>query len=356
LELAKRLKAVPLLEEEGTRLMSKLGPTLLAAIIALSTLFGYTPVQASDEVKSIFLITWRGFEEGCEGFQEYLDTRGLKYELTHRDAARDKGSLPGFVEEIKKAKPDLVVTWGTSVSVGILGTYDSVDPEQHVTDIPAVFMFPSNPKRSKLVENYQSSNRNITGVQYVLTEEQQLSIARDSLSFSKMGVLENADELNVVNSVIALKVAATKLGGEILTESIQSSDDAETMRASFKTALEKLKAAGAEVIYFTPSSLLNAHSTTFTETAVSLGLPVFSSGQNPVRNGKAAIGVGVSYRQTGKRAAVLAEKILTGVATPAELSIDEPDEYGLVINMSVVNELDLQISPTIMSIAEIVQN
>jgi len=312
--------------------------------------------HADDGAKNIYLVTWRGFEEGCEGFKEYLDTRGMKYNLIHRDANRDKKTLPGFVEEIKQTKPDLVVTWGTSVSVGILGAYDAVDPKRHITDIPAVFMFPSNPMRSKLVDNYQSSGRNITGVRYLLTEEQQLSVAVDSLSFKKLGMLQNKDEINVVNSIKAMKLAANTAGVETLVENLETSKDKAVIEKRLTEGLRNLKKAGAEIIYFTPSSLLNAHSTAFTHAAVNLGLPIFSSGQRPVRDGKAAIGVGVSYTQTGKRAAVLAEKILSSNVSPSKLSIDAPEEFGVVINMSVVNELGLKVSPAIMSIAEIVQN
>lgn len=312
-------------------------------------------VYAESTVKKIYLVTWRGFEEGCQGFQEYLDTRGIKYELIHRDINRDKSKIPGLVKEIKQIKPDLVVTWGTSVSVGILGTYDTVSPEKNITKIPAVFMFPSNPKRSKLVENYESSNRNIAGVRYVLTEEQQLSVAMSSLPFKKMGMIENKEEINVVNSIKAIKVAAAQSGIEILVEDLPQAKEKEQILANLKSALIRLKAAGSEVIYFTPSSLLNAYSKEFTEMAVKLALPIFSSGQNPVRSGKAAIGVGVSYHKTGKRAAVLAEKILAGTK-PADLSIDAPEEFGVVINMSVVNDLGLTISPDILSVAEIVQN
>ncbi|MBT3238312.1 MAG: ABC transporter substrate-binding protein [Rhodospirillaceae bacterium] len=328
----------------------------LVTFVLVSTFAFNPPAYSQDGVKNIYLVTWRGFEEGCEGFKEYLDNRGLKYKLIHRDAARDKKKLPGFVKEIKQTRPDLVVTWGTSVSVGILGTYDAVNTEQNITDIPAVFMFPSNPLRSKLVDNYQSSGRNITGVRYVLTEEQQLSVAVDSLTFKKMGIVVNNNEVNVVNSIKAMKQAATKLGVEILIEEIVSSDNKGEVENRMTMSLRKLKGAGADLIYFPPSSLLNAHAKFFTQTAVNLGLPIFSSGQNPVRDGKAAIGVGVSYRQTGKRAAVLAEKILNGDATPAELSIDLPEEFAIVINMAVVNELNLKISPQMMSVAEIVQN
>jgi len=319
---------------------------LLVAVFVLLTSVTLYPATAADGIKNIYLVTWRGFEQGCEGFKEYLDNRGLKYKLIHRDAARDKKKLPGFVAEIKKLKPDLVVTWGTSVSVGILGTYDAVDPARNVTDIPAVFMFPTNPQRSKLVPNYESSGRNVTGVRYVLTEQQQLSVAMDSLKFIKLGIVANSDEVNVTNSVKAMRRAAGDLGVEIIVEPVTSAKGGAAENA-LAAALKKLKAAGAEVVYFPPSSMLNAHSNAFTEAAVKLGLPIFSSGQNPVRKGKAAIGVGVSYRQTGKRAAVLAEKILRDGAKPADLSIDAPEEFGVVVNMSVVNELGLEISPDI---------
>ncbi|WP_165602599.1 ABC transporter substrate-binding protein [Candidatus Terasakiella magnetica] len=312
-------------------------------------------LYAEDMVKTIYLVTWRGFEEGCEGFKEYLDTRGIKYRLVHKDIARDKSKLPGIVQDIKSTKPDLVVTWGTSVSVGVLGTYDNADSSNHITEIASVFMFPTNPQRSKLVKDYSTPRRNVTGVRYVLTEQQQLTAALASLSFKKMGIIENRDEINVVNSINSMRQAGKASGVDILVEAIAKTTEKDETLSTLKIALKKLKASGAELIYFPPSSLLNSYSQEFTSMAVELGLPIFSSGQNPVREGKAAIGVGVPYRQTGKRAAVLAEKILAG-SKPEDLSIDAPEEFGVVVNMSVVNELGLKVSPDILSVAEIVQN
>ena len=66
--------------------------------------------------KTIFMATWRGCEEACTGFRDYLTGKGLDVDVVTRDAATDKAALPAMVEDARALHPDLIVTWGTSVT------------------------------------------------------------------------------------------------------------------------------------------------------------------------------------------------------------------------------------------------
>ena len=69
-------------------------------------------------------------------FEDFFAARGIAVRVTYRDLALDMGRLPGFVDEIRRDRPDLVYTWGTSATLGVAGAWDRIDPARHVTDIP----------------------------------------------------------------------------------------------------------------------------------------------------------------------------------------------------------------------------
>ena len=85
------------------------------------------PVLAADKAKPfhIYMAVWRGCEDACKGFQDYFRDNSIHARFTVRDAGRDKKKLPGFVQEAKDMKADLVVTWGTSVTRIMLGPWNA---------------------------------------------------------------------------------------------------------------------------------------------------------------------------------------------------------------------------------------
>ena len=97
----------------------------------------------------------------------YFLSRRLPVDIVWRDLARDASRMPGFIDEIRRTRPDLVYTWGTSVTLGAVGPYDKVDPAKHITDTPVVFTMVAAPVLAKIVPDLKSSRRNLTGVYIV---------------------------------------------------------------------------------------------------------------------------------------------------------------------------------------------
>lgn len=127
---------------------------LIAALIAVSI-----AGQAAAAQYKILVATWRGCEEACQGFQDYLTEAGIDVEFILRDAGRDKAPLAGFLAEAHSAKVDLILSWGTSVSRGIAGTLDQLDDPAFNHDIPQVFTIVADPVKAKLVESLDHTGR-----------------------------------------------------------------------------------------------------------------------------------------------------------------------------------------------------
>ena len=111
----------------------------------------------------ITMVVFRGCEDACLGFKNYWVDNKIPVEIEVLDAKTNAQLLPGFVKHVNATKPDLLVTWGTTVSLAMLGTTDHVDPAKHVTEVPALFMIASTPVGSKLVSSLNVPGRNVSG-------------------------------------------------------------------------------------------------------------------------------------------------------------------------------------------------
>lgn len=314
------------------------------------------PVSAQDtQSYQIYLVLWRGWEDAAQGFKDYLTQERVPFELIVRDADRDKAKLAGFVEEAKRLSVDLVVTWGTSVSLEMLGTHDAVDPAQHITKIPAVFMIVSQPIGSGLITGYESSGRNITGTRYLVPEDAQLRAARSYLQFDRLGIVYNPAEQNSLINVENLRKLSKENHFELIERKIPKNDDGEPDPEAIPEMVASLAKFKPILLYQGPDSFLNVNRDALTGAALAHGIPVLAAGENPVRRSNALLGVINRYYSVGQLTAVKAKEILVDKTEPAEIPIESPKRFSYVINMRVAKALELYPTMSILKFAEIIE-
>jgi len=289
----------------------------------------------------VFLVTWRGCEFACKGFIDYFKTQKINADIVHRDANRDKTKMPDFVEEAKAMKVDLVVTWGTTTALSILGTFDHDDPATRITKIPAMFMIVSQPVGVKLVKDFGPSGRNITGTIYLVPEETQLKLARTYRPFKRMAVVYNAAEKNSTLSVKNLKKLAEKEGWTLLERPVPVAADGKPDKAALPGIVAELAAERPEWFYQGPDSFLNVNRDLYTSEANSHGVPVFAAGENPVRASNALLGVVNRYYNVGQFTGARAEQVLLKGKKPGEMPINSPSRFSIIINMKTAKKLQL---------------
>jgi putative tryptophan/tyrosine transport system substrate-binding protein len=168
----------------------------LIAAVALAVCAGST--MAADF--KVMIATWRGCEEACQGFKDYLEEKGLRVEFLERDANQREEVLPDVLAEARRAEVDLILSWGTSVTEGIAGTLASRDDPAFNNDIPQVFMIVADPVGSGIVESLDRTGRhNITGTFNRMPEQVIVHTIRNYLpQFRRLGLLYNANERNSV--------------------------------------------------------------------------------------------------------------------------------------------------------------
>ena len=332
----------------------------LAVSLALLGALAWPATDALAQAKerfTIYMVFWRGCEEACEGFKEYIAESDIDAELVIRNANRDKGKLPGYVEEARALEADLIVTWGTSVTRGIAGTLSDQGDPRFVKDIPIVFMVVADPIGSKVIVSYKKTGRdNVTGTRNRVPEPVNINTIRSYYpAFKRLGILYNTNEHNSVVKVKEIKALTGKMNFELIALELDLGADGKPTPESIPVRMAELQAAGVDFIYLGSSSFLDVHRDIFTKSAVDHGIPVLSPYERLVRDSHALLSIAARYQDVGKLAGRQVKSILIEGKKPGDLSVLSVDQYAYVVNMTTAKKLNMFPSVEILQIAETVE-
>lgn len=309
-------------------------------ILAAALAAGLATCAVASQYK-IMIATWRGCEEACRGFQDYLDGRGVDAEYLLRDAGQSKSALPRFLAEARTEKVDLILTWGTTVTVGMVGTLATRDDPALDDGIPKVFMIVADPVGAGIVESLESPGRaNVTGTYNRVPEAVNIATIRAYLpSFKRLGLLYNADERNSVLKRDELAELAGSMRFELIAQEIPLAPNGEPRADMIGLKMSELKVANVDFLYLGSSSFLRKHRNIVTEAAIDNGIPLLSPYEEMVRDSQALISVAARYYEIGRLAGRQAEKILVEGMKPGELPVAQMTQFAVVINMSAAKRL-----------------
>ncbi len=308
-----------------------------------------------DKPFRIYMVVWRGCEDACRGFQDYFREEDIDVNFIIRDANRDKARLPAFVREAKELRVDLVLTWGTSVTVGMIGTLADSDSDHHITDIPVVFMIVADPLGAGIIENYESSGRtNITGTRNRAPEEVQMKAIRAYRYFKRLGIIYNTNELNSVLNVKKIRNLAKKMRFDLFESPIDLDENGKPIIELVPQKIKELKDRNVAFIYVGSSSFLMRNRDYLTTSAVEQGVPIVSAYDAMARKSNALLAVASRYYSVGKLAGYQAKNILINKIAPIDMPILGLSRYSYVINMETARKLRLYPPIKVMRYAEVV--
>jgi len=330
---------------------------LIVAVIAGSTVSVAAKTETNKaERAKVHLVVWRGCEDACEAFIRFFKDQKLPVDVEVTDIARDHTLLPTIRKNLRAQAPDLVVTWGTSVTRGILGTRADYGQNSALGNIPALFMIVADPVGSDIVESFANSGRPlISGVLNRVPEDVQLQILFQFFRPSKLGVINDPSELNSQLNTAKLRAISGSLGFEVVEVLYATNDEGEVDPTKIPGAMAQLKERGAEAIYVGSSSFNLQNQKAFVAEATALGLPVFSAYTQMVRDSGALIAVGASYANVGRLAATQAEKVVLAGKQPGDLPVKSLKRFSVILNMASARALKLYPPLSLLGIAEVVQ-
>jgi putative ABC transport system substrate-binding protein len=315
---------------------------LIALLCAAALLAADVQAQSPSRPYRIYAITFRGMTDVERGFQDYFAARRIPVQITFRDLNRDNTRMPGFLEEIRRTKPDLIYTWGTSVTLGVVGTYDQADPQNYITDIPVVFTLVAAPVLAKIVRDLKTPGRNVTGVFHVAPTEAQIRAMASYRPFKSLGILYTPTEQNSVVVVEEVREVSKRLGFSVVARPLKLDANKKVTSEGAPEMVRDLKLRdGVEWLYLPPDSYLGTQAQkVIIPAAMSVNLPAFASTEQLMETG-ALTGLVSRYHSIGQFTAYKAEQILVNKVRADKIPVETLTRFALQVRMDVAEQLKL---------------
>ena len=277
---------------------------------------------------------WGAFIQGLRELG-YVEGKNITIEWRFSEGKYER--LPELAADLVRLKVDVIVAPATqNVAVAKLAT----------GTIPIVTTGASDPVGSGLVVSLARPGGNVTGLAVLSTEivGKQLALLKEMIpKVSRVAILWNPTNQPHRRALEAAKIAAHSLGIQLHAVEAQRPDDLE--RAFAAMTRER---AGALLVLRDGMFLL--HSKRIVDLAAKSRLPAVSEGKDELNN-LGLMAYGPSLSESFRRAATYVDKILRG-AKPADLPVEQPTTFELVINLKTAKALGLTIPPSLLARAD----
>ena len=331
--------------------------SILCLSILLSTPFPVLAEETKSGKRLIYAVLWRGCEESCKAFTDVIVDSKINAEIILRDADGDKSHFADWIIEARSLDADLILTWGTSATLGMAGTIDFKDSPEFITKIPLVFMIVADPVGSRIVESYSRTGRdNVTGTRNRPPDSVFIKAIRSYLpGFQKLGMLYNSDEPNSVQKVSEVLDLASEMNFDLISYDLRLDPEGHPVKDDIQIKMEQLKSDEVDFVYMGSSSFLRKNQDLFTDAALKSGLPVLSPYRNTVTDSSALLSVAARYEDVGRLAGEQALMILKEGKKPGDLPVRSVSKYTYLVNMNVARQLNLYPSVEILQFAQLIE-
>ena len=263
-----------------------------------------------------------------EGLRErgYVEGRNVSIEVRWTEGAFER--LRELADELVRLKVDLIFAWGTPASTAA---------KQATSAVPIVFVGVADPVGSGLVASLARPGANITGTSNVgrdLSGKLVELLVQVVPGINRFAVLRHAPNASTELTLKETEIAARALGLQVQRADIRRAEDFEDAFAAMTNA----RAMGVVVL---PDPTFLSQRQRIADLARQHRLPsVYARRENAEAGG--LLSYGSSLPDQIRRATQHVDRILKG-ARPAELPVEEPTKFELVINMKTAKALGLTI-------------
>ena len=211
--------------------------------------------------------------------------------------------------------------------------------------IPIVFASSGNPVAGGLVDNLARPGGNATGLSSVVPDlaGKRVELLREVVpGLRRLAIIGNVGNPLTVLEMGEVQAAAGTFGLQVHKLEIRRAQD-------IAPALEALKGL-ADALYVCIDALVNAHRIQINTSALGARLPTMHGSRDYVEAG-GLMSYGPNYPDLFRRAADYVDKILRG-AKPADIPVEQPTKFDLVINLTTAKALGLTVPDTLLARAD----
>jgi putative ABC transport system substrate-binding protein len=292
-------------------------PAKVARIVCLSVTLGPESAQA---------------EAFRQGLRELGYVEGHNIALEFR-AAGGIDRLPALAAELVQLPVDVIVALGGQASEAFKNT---------TTTVPIVIVSGGDLVALGLVASLARPGGNITGLSLMNPElaGKRLELLKEAIgSLGRMAVLWNARDPVMTRIFSGIQTAAPVLGVTVQPLGVQEAKDIDS-------ALATMTEDRPDALFMITDVLTSRHTRQVVEFAAQHQLPTMFQSRGPVAEGGLMF-YGPSLTYAYRRAAYYVDRILKGVK-PADLPVEQPMKFELVINLKTAKALGLIIPPTLL--------
>jgi putative ABC transport system substrate-binding protein len=279
----------------------------------------------------------KAFEDGLRSLGYRV---GENVVVEYRFADGDMGRLSALAADLVGLGVDVIVA-GNNVNI--------IAAMQATTTIPIVMASSADPVSAGLVSSLARPGRNATGIAQDTGGEQhvkRLELVKDTLpNLSRVGILWNPDFAPNPARLLSMREAAPALG---LTLVPVEARGLEALEQAFATMARER----AQVLVVLSDGVLFNCRGQIGVMAVRDRLPTIAAAREYAESGL-LLTYGVDLRDAFRRSATFVDKILKG-ANPADLPVEQPTRFELVINLKTANALGINVPPTLLARADAV--
>ena len=276
-----------------------------------------------------------------QAFREGLRQRGW---VDGHSVAIEYRSVDGQLDRLAAIAADLV-RLGVDVIVAS-NAAAALAAQRATSTIPIVFVLVADPVGDGLVASLARPGGNLTGLTTLSRElaGKRLQLLTEAIStVSRVALVYSPADPGAAGGMGEYQAAAPALGLTLQPFEARSPSDLDGL-------LPTLKRWGAHALAVPPGPFTAANQRKIDELALKLRVPtVYASGSAAMRGGLMAYGP--SYTDLYRRAAIYVAKILTGTK-PADLPVEQPTKFELVINLKTAKALGLTIPTSVLARAD----
>jgi putative ABC transport system substrate-binding protein len=263
----------------------------------------------------------------------YVEGRNLTLEFRYAEGKPER--LKALAEELAQVRPDLIYAFGGDV----------VPYAKSATQtIPIVGMMSLDPVRAGIVPSLAHPGGNLTGFTFLLSElaGKRLEFLREVMPrLSRVAVVWNPDHPDP--DFKDTQAAASRLGIRLQSIEVRKPDD-------FDGALAMATRDRAEAVIVVSSRLMNLRQSQLLDFAAKSRIPIATGWGAWVQNG-ALLSYGPNIDEIVRQSASHVDKILRG-AKPADLPIEQPTRFELVLNLRTARTLNLTVPQSLLARAD----
>jgi len=279
----------------------------------------------------------RAFEPFSQELRDLGYVEGQNIAFERRYAAENYAMLPDLASALVSLHPDVILAIGTPAAWAA---------KTATRTIPIVFARISDPIGAGLAASLAHPGGNLTGVSIITRETaaKRLELLTAAVASAKrVGVIWHPDFPPAGPQFKEIEGAARSLNLELFPVEVESPDD-------LGPALRAMSEQHVDAVIVVNSPMLSEDIQRLPRLTIEARLPTLFPTREDVEAG-GLMSYATDYNENYRRAAVYVDKILKG-ASPADLPVEQPTRFELVINLKTAKALGLTVPPNMLDLAD----